>query len=94
MWKFIDGAKDQSVSQHAAWMKEHLEALVGVIPEIRSLEVGINRSLSPMAYDAVLTLTADDADALQRYRQHPAHQAISQYCHEVRSARTVVDYDI
>ena len=70
MWKFIDGAKDQSVSQHAAWMKEHLEALVGVIPEIRSLEVGINRSLSPMAYDAVLTLTVDDADALQRYRQH------------------------
>lgn len=94
MWKFIDGALDQSAADHALWMKQHLEALVGVVPEIRHLEVGINTSHSPMAYDAVLTLTVDDADALQRYRQHPAHQEISQHCHAVRSARVVVDYTV
>ena len=92
MWKFIDGALDQSAADHALWMKQHLEALVGVVPEIKQLEVGINSSNSPMAYDAVLTLVVDDTDALQRYRQHPAHQEISQYCHAVRSARVVVDY--
>ena len=45
-----------------------------------------------MAYDAVLTLVVEDAEALQRYRLHPDHQKISQHCHEVRSSRTVVDY--
>ncbi|MBQ2270127.1 MAG: Dabb family protein [Bacteroidaceae bacterium] len=92
MWSFIDGAADKSRAEHAAWMKEHLEALVGVVPEIRSLEVGINQSTSPMAYDAVLTLVVDDADALKRYREHPAHIEISEYCQAVRQARVVVDY--
>ncbi len=54
--------------------------------------MGINTSKSPMAYDAVLTLVVEDAEALQRYRLHPEHQKISQHCHEVRSSRTVVDY--
>ena len=45
-----------------------------------------------MAYDAVLTLVVEDAEALQRYRLHPEHQKISQHCYEVRSSRTVVDY--
>ena len=94
MWKFIDGAQGRSATEHALWMKSHLEALVGQIPEIKSLEVGVNISSSPMAYDAVLTLVVEDAEALRRYREHPAHQEISQYCHEVRSARTVVDYNI
>ena len=66
MWKFIDGALDQSAADHALWMKQHLEALVGVVPEIKQLEVGINSSNSPMAYDAVLTLVVEDTDALQR----------------------------
>ena len=51
-------------------------------------------SCSLMAYDAVQTLVVEDAEALRRYREHPAHQEISQHCHEVRSARTVVDYNI
>ncbi|MGN1353820.1 MAG: Dabb family protein [Alloprevotella sp.] len=92
MWKFIDGALGQSSESHAKWMKQHLEALKGVVPEIIQIEVGINTSKSPMAYDAVLTLVVEDAEALQRYRLHPEHQKISQHCHEVRSSRTVVDY--
>lgn len=93
MWRFIDGAEGKSRAQHAAWMKTHLEALVGTVPEIRSLEVGVNGSQSPMAYDAVMTLTVDDAEALRRYRLHPAHQAISEHCHAVRESRVVVDYE-
>lgn len=94
MWKFIDGAQGCSATEHALWMKDHLEALPALIPEIRQLEVGVNVSDSPMAYDAVLTLVIDDAEALARYRNHPAHQEISQHCHEVRSARVIVDYNV
>ena len=42
MWRFKEGAEGKSRIEHAQWTKEHLEALVGVVPEIRSLEVGVN----------------------------------------------------
>lgn len=41
MWRFIDGAGGKSKKEHALWVKENLEALVGIIPEIKSLEVGV-----------------------------------------------------
>ena len=30
MWRFIDGANGKSKKEHALWVKENLEALVGV----------------------------------------------------------------
>lgn len=93
MWRFIDGAEGQPAKAHAEWMKEHLEGLVGVVPEIRQLEVGINQSENAAAFDAALTLVVDDAEALARYKIHPAHQAISAHCKAVRSDRVVVDYE-
>lgn len=94
MWRFIDEAEGQSVREHAEWMKSHLEALVGVVPEIKQLEVGVNQAESPAAFDAVLTLLVEDAEALSRYKAHPAHQAISTHCKAVRSDRVVVDYEV
>ena len=42
MWRFIDGANGKSKQEHAQWVKENLEALKGVVPEIREIEVGVN----------------------------------------------------
>lgn len=94
MWRFVEGAEGKSRSEHAQWMKEHLEALVGVVPEIRALEVGIDCSRGATAYDAVLISLFDDAEALKRYKNHPAHQAISTHCKQVRESRTVVDFEV
>ena len=97
MWRSIEGAEGKSRLKHAQWMKEHLEALVGVVPEVRSMEVGINvnpQVESDAVYDAVLISLFDDAEALGRYKVNPAHQAISGYCKRVRQARTVVDYEV
>lgn len=94
MWRFVEGAEGKSRSEHAQWMKEHLEALVGVVPEIRALEVGIDCNRGAAAYDAVLISFFDDAEALKRYKNHPAHQAISTHCKQVRESRTVVDYEV
>ena len=97
MWRFIEGAEGKSRLEHAQWMKEHLEALVVVVPEVRSMEVGINvnpQVESEAVYDAVLISLFDDAEALGRYKVNPVHQAISGYCKRVRQARTVVDYEV
>lgn len=94
MWRFKDGAEGKGRREHAEWMKEHLEKLCGVVPEICSLEVGVNQCASEMAYDAVLIAVFKDAEALKRYKEHPEHKKVSAYCKMVRESRTVVDFEI
>ena len=67
---------------------------MGVVPEIRTLEVGIDCNKGAAAYDAVLISLFEDAEALKRYKHHPAHLAISTYCKQVRESRTVVDFEV
>ena len=94
MWRFIDGANGKSKSEHALWVKENLEALVGVIPEIRSLEVGINVCSAGTAYDAVLVSVFDDAEAMERYKVHPAHVAVAAYFKGITEGRAEADYNV
>ncbi|MBQ5730628.1 MAG: Dabb family protein [Bacteroidaceae bacterium] len=94
MWRFVEGAEGKSRKENAQWMKEHLEALVGVVPEIRSMEVGVNCYPGETAYDAVLISTFDDVDAMNRYKVHPAHVAVAEYCKKVRESRVDIDYEI
>ncbi|MCD7976163.1 MAG: Dabb family protein [Tannerellaceae bacterium] len=92
MWKLKAEAEGKTKVENALWMKEQLEALVGVVPEIRSLEVGINIKDGEMAYDAVLVSTFDDEAALASYKMNPEHVKISNYCKKIRESRVVVDY--
>ena len=94
MWRFKEGAEGKTRKEHAEWMKAHLEQLTKVIPEICSLEVGVNEREGEMAYDAVLISVFKDADALKAYKEHPEHKKVSAYCKSVRESRTVVDYEI
>lgn len=93
MWRFKENAGGKSRKEHALFMKERLERLVGIVPEIRSLEVGVNEYPGEMNYDAVLISVFDNADDLKSYKEHPEHKKISAYCKEVRESRTVVDYE-
>lgn len=93
MWKFKPGAEGRSCEENARWMKEHLEALIGVVPEIKSLEVGINTNQSEAAYDAVLISAFENKETLAAYKVNPLHQEISAYCKKVRESRVVVDYE-
>lgn len=73
-------------------MKEHLEALLGRIPELISVEVGVNVCESDAAYDAVLIATFHSVEDLERYKNHPLHKEISSYCKKVRDSRIVCDF--
>ena len=73
-------------------MKEHLEALWGVVPELKSVEVGINVKETDMAYDAVLIAEFENEAALAAYKIHPEHVKISSYCKKIRESRVVVDF--
>ena len=49
MWKFKEQHNGKSALENARWMKEQLEALVGVAPELLSAEVGISPALAQAA---------------------------------------------
>lgn len=94
MWKLKDEAMGRTKLENAKIIKEKLEALVGVIDEIKALEVGINiNDGDEVVYDACLISEFDDLDALNRYKVHPEHQKVSGFVKEVRVARTSVDYE-
>ncbi|MEG1622548.1 MAG: Dabb family protein [Alistipes sp.] len=93
MWRFLEDADGKSSADHALWMKNHLEALRDIIPQIKHIEVGLNvNSSDDAAYDAVLISEFSSQEDLRAYKQHPAHVAISAYCNKVRKERAVVDY--
>ena len=85
MWKLEEFAEGKSKAENAQWMKEHLEALIGIVPQIKSLEVGINVNTSDAAYDAVLVSTFENEEDLNLYQHHPEHD-------KVRIGRVVADY--
>ena len=67
--------------------------VVGVVPEIRSLEVGVNVCVAGTAYDAVLVSSFDDADAMERYKVHSAHVAVAAYFKGITEGRAEADYE-
>ena len=94
MWRYKDGAEGKSPLEHAQWMKQNLEALVGVVPEILDLEYGIDQMSTQASYHGVLTVVVADAEALKRYANHPEHLKIVDYASRVTESRVVVDYTL
>lgn len=102
MWKFKEQHNGKSALENARWMKEQLEGLVGVVPELLSAEVGISPALEHAApapapaasgeYDACLLSTFASPEALAAYKVHPKHKAISAYCKEARLKRLAFDW--
>ncbi|MBQ3109004.1 MAG: Dabb family protein [Clostridia bacterium] len=77
----------------AATAKEKLDALMGKVPTLRSMEVGLDFMQSGRSYDLVLIATYDDREGLAAYTQHPAHKEVQAYIHSVREAVVAVDFE-
>jgi hypothetical protein len=73
-------------------LANRLKSLPGLIPEIRSYEAGTDVVHGANSWDVGLWSTFDDVDALERYRAHPAHQAVLQLIAEVSTDRVAVDW--
>lgn len=77
MWKFKEQHNGKSALENARWMKEQLEALVGVVPELLSAEVGISPALEQAA--SVPSDAAADAAAPSNAAAAPAPAASGEY---------------
>jgi hypothetical protein len=93
LWKVKDQALGLEKAALCAEFKRRLEALVGVVPEIRSFEVGLNVVLGDTAADIGLVSSFDDLAALQRYVEHPVHQEVVAFVKQVAAERRAVDFE-
>jgi hypothetical protein len=69
-----------------------LRELPGKVEEIAALSAG--RLLNESSLDAALCVDVSDADALQRYRDHPEHQPVVRRLREVALEIVVADYEL
>ena len=82
MWKFRPGTEKEAQD-----FLEKLSALYGVIPQIRSQQIGKDCSGIGENYSAVLV---SDFDSLE----DPRHQAVAALCKDIREDRVAVDYEL
>ncbi len=83
--KFVDPAD-------APKAKELLEGLVGVVPQVRSMLVGLDTVRSDVSGDLCMITTHDDLDGLQGYQRHEAHLEVGGWLRPRLASRVVVDY--
>ena len=79
--------------EHAQRCKAMLDGLVGKVPSLRTMVVGINVVESPRAHTLALIATYDDLAGLEAYQVHPDHQEVAGYLRANSEAIVAVDFE-
>lgn len=88
MFKFKDENKDSNIKEVA----KRLNALVELVPALKSMEVGVNFTLSERAFDLSLYSTFETKEDLLSYAVHPEHLKVVEFIKSVTVESKVVDY--
>ncbi len=90
MFKFKKENKETNIVK----VEKALNALVGKIEELKSLEVGVDFNQSERAFDLSLYSTFESKEDLKSYAIHSAHLEVVELIKSVTSESKVVDYSI
>ncbi|MCG8480150.1 MAG: Dabb family protein, partial [Spirochaetales bacterium] len=93
-WKLKDSALGKDKSTNRTEMEARLKALLGVVPELRRLDVSTTVVNTTEDFDIVLYTEFDDVPALDAYRVHPDHKRVAEFIGEVTESRVAVDYEV
>jgi hypothetical protein len=92
-WKMKADANGATAEANAKEMKRLLNALQPLIPQVRSLSVGLDLNRSEAAWDVALYTTFDSMAGLQAYQIHPEHKMVVEFVSGVVASRAVVDFE-
>lgn len=87
-WKYKEETSTEQREDHIA----KLRALVGVIPEIESFEVGADILHLDRSFDTGLTSTFADREGLDAYTIHPRHQEVAALGKQIAEKVVSVDF--
>ena len=78
MWKFkpSDG---KSVKELAEDVKEKYQSLLGLVPGLTAIEIGINRNEGKTSYDAVMIADFESWEALAAYKADDMRDNVIEY---------------
>ncbi|MBD3825017.1 MAG: Dabb family protein [Epsilonproteobacteria bacterium] len=88
MFKF----KEENKAINIARVQAKLNRLEDLIPELKSMEVGINFTQSERAFDLSLYSTFESEEDLKAYAVHPEHLKVVEVIKSVTLESKVVDY--
>jgi hypothetical protein len=74
-------------------VKKRLLAL-DAIPQVKSVQVGIDDLKSARSFDFVLIMDFENLDTYKEYDQHELHQPVREFVHDIVSDSVSVDYFI
>ena len=84
--------KEENKEAHIEKVSEMLNGLLGSVPTLKSMEVGINYSDKERAMDLSIITTFDNKVGLEQYATHPEHIKVVEYIRGVVVESKVVDY--
>ncbi|MFP4163055.1 MAG: Dabb family protein [Chitinispirillaceae bacterium] len=93
-FRLAENALGKTKADNAVSIKTQLEALKDEIPQIVSIEVGLNHNQNSSAWDIALVCEFRTKQDLEIYQTHPAHKKAAQFVADVRTDRAVVDYEV
>ncbi len=94
LWQLKEELQGEEKEQVKNNMKAHLEALVGKVPGLISMQIVIDGLESSNA-DVMLDSTLEDEAALKGYAVHPEHVAAADtYVRPFTAVRTCMDYEV
>lgn len=88
-FKFKEEQKKENIKK----AKELLLSLLGIVPTLKSIEVGENFANEDRAMDLSIITHFDSPDHLQIYAIHPEHLKVVDFIKQVVEYSKVVDYE-
>lgn len=93
MWKLRGPSLEEKRSQ-AEQCRAALLSMLGKVPGIQQMEVGIGPGKADDESDLVLSSLHDSWQALKDYATHPDHEPVKQLIGSLRTERRVVDFEV
>ena len=93
MWKLKEEHNGKNKAEIAIYLKEMLENLTNLIPEIKQLNVYSNIPSYISDNDLILISEFCDFSDLEKYIIHPEHQKVVPIVKEYVISRNCVDYE-
>lgn len=87
-WKYKPETDESAREDH----RDRLKALVGLIPEIVTFDVGADMLRLDRSFDTGLVATFADRAALDAYTDHPEHQAVAALGRQLAERAISVDF--
>ncbi len=85
--------KEENKKANIIQAKQMLENLMGAVPTLRSIDVGVNFCTEERAMDLSIITVFESKEGLDAYAIHPEHLKVVEFIKSVVEYSKVVDYE-